>query len=185
MVKEEHFDEAKMIFQDTGVNLTKEGRRHLGAAIGNDEFVSNYVEDQVKDWQEQICCLANIAKSQPPWAYAAFRHGLSSRCTFLIRTVPGIGDLLRPLEEAIRRKFIPALTGQEVPGDLEQKLLSLPTRLGSLGISDPTELATEQHQASQKISAQLVVLIVQQTDGYRPVSEYACSMRNTIHADRR
>ena len=185
VVKEEHFAEAQVIFQDTGVNITKEGRRHLGAAIGNDEFVSKYVGDQVKDWQQQIYDLINIAKSQPQCAYAAFRHCLSSRWTFLIRTVPGIDDLLKPLEETIRHKFIPALTGQENPGDTERKLLSLPTRLGGLGITNPAEIAAEQHQASRRISAQQVALIIQQTNSYSPVTEYARAMRNSIRADRR
>ncbi len=54
--------------------------------------------------------LAEIATSQPHAAYAAFVHGLSSRRTYLSRTIPGVSDLFQPLEDAIHQVFIPAKT---------------------------------------------------------------------------
>ena len=40
VVKEDRFDEAQNVFQGSGVNITKEGKRHLGAAPGCEAFVS-------------------------------------------------------------------------------------------------------------------------------------------------
>ena len=45
--------------------------------------------------------LAEIATSQPHAAYAAFVHGLSSRWTYLSRTIPEVSDLFQPLEDAM------------------------------------------------------------------------------------
>ena len=52
------------------------------------------------------------------------------RLTYLSRTVPGIGHLLKPLDEALRSVLLPALTGRPPPGDQERTLFALPARLG-------------------------------------------------------
>ena len=53
------------------------------------------------------------------WTYAAFTHGLISEWTYLMRTISDIGHLLEPLEKTIHSKFIPALTGQGAPNNLD------------------------------------------------------------------
>ena len=55
---------------------------------------------------------------------------------YIQRTVPGIKHLFIPLEETIREKFIPAIIGRRV-SDLERRILTLPIRLGGMGIDDP------------------------------------------------
>ena len=122
VTKEEHFEEAQEIFHGTGVNITVSGKRHIGAAVGTHEFVTEYVSHQVTGWVEQINRLSDIAKSQPQSAYAAFRRSLSGRWTYFSRVAPGIAELLQPVEEAIRQRFIPSLTGQSVAGKLERDL---------------------------------------------------------------
>lgn len=71
-------------------------------------------------------------------------------------------EVLKPLEQAICTKFIPALTGQPLPGELMRKLLPLPARLGGLGLTNPTLSAKEQRNSSQQISEPLVNRIVNQ-----------------------
>ena len=104
--------------------------------------------------------------SQPHTAYAAFTHGLSGKWTHLARTVPGTSDLLKPLEEVIRHWFIPALIGRSAISDVERELLSLPTRLGGLGIMNPSKATISQYMSSLKITAPLVTLIIQQSTEY-------------------
>ena len=72
------------------------------------------------------------------------------------RTCPGIDDLFQPLEDAIRTKFIPALTGRDPPNDSIRDLLSLPFRFGGLSISNPCARAASQFRASTLITAPLV-----------------------------
>ena len=38
IVKDESYSQAHLIFQGTGVSITKEGKRHLGTAVGKDTF---------------------------------------------------------------------------------------------------------------------------------------------------
>ena len=182
---EEHFDEAQEIFHDTGVNITVSGKRHLGAAVGTHEFVNEYVSQQVNGWVEQIGRLSDIAKSQPQSAYAAFRHSLSGRWTYLSRVVPGISQLLSPVEQAIRQRFIPALTGQPIPGEVERELFALPTRLGGLGITNPINMSECQFEASKRVTAPLLALIVQQHTTVSEVRNAAEKTRQVIRSETR
>ena len=78
IVKEEHEARATEAFNGTGVQITTEGKRHLGAAIGSHSFAEEYVNNKVKKWTEEIKHLAKVAVSQRHAAYAAFTHGMSS-----------------------------------------------------------------------------------------------------------
>jgi hypothetical protein len=109
IVKEGNLEEAKEIFQNTGINITVEGRRHLGSALGDTAFVERFVQMKVESWVGEIQSLAEIARTQPHAAYAAYTHCVMSKWNFLMRTLPGISDLLQPLEEAIATKLIPAI----------------------------------------------------------------------------
>ena len=110
--------------------------------------------------------LTTFASSQAHAAYAAFTHGLSGKWTHPARTVPGTSNLLQPLEEVIRHRFISALIGRTAISDIERELLSLPTCLGGLGIMNPSEAIISQYTSSMKITAPLVTLIIQQSTEY-------------------
>ena len=44
VVKQEHLPLATEIFADSGVQITVEERRHLGAALGTSSFIKAYAE---------------------------------------------------------------------------------------------------------------------------------------------
>ena len=163
IAKEDKYDDACKIFDGTGVNITIEGRRLLGGALGTHSFVEEYVKQKVDNLAKEIESLSTIALSQPHAAYAAFTHGLTSKWTFLARTISGIADLLKPLEEKIRCQFLPSLTGRKAFSDEERDLLALPVRLGGLGITNPVKQTAHQYATSLKITAPLAALIVQQS----------------------
>ena len=75
-------------------------------------FVESYIERRVSEWVNAVECLSSIAHTQPHAAYAAFTHGLMSKWTYITRAISNIGDLLSPLEDVIRRKFLTSLLGQ-------------------------------------------------------------------------
>ena len=162
VVKEEHETCATQLFADTNVHITTHGKRHLGAALGSKTFTEEYVSAKVLGWTKEIEYLAKVAVSQPHAAYAAFTHGLSSRWTYLLRTIPDIQDLLLPLENAIHQSLIPALTGRPPCSTLERDLLALPIRLGGLGLYNPAAIAPTTFQASQHLTAPLVAMIIAQ-----------------------
>ena len=102
-MKQEHFALANEIFAYLGVQITVDGRRHLGAVLGTSSFAETYVRDKVQEWVGEVTRLSSNASSQLQAAYAALTRGLytCSKWMFLMRTVQHTGHLFQPLEEAI------------------------------------------------------------------------------------
>ena len=138
----------------------------MGAAIETQSFVESYVNKKVSEWVNAVDHLSIIAQTQPHAAYAAFTHGLKSKWIYLTRTIPNIGNLLLPLEDIIRQKFLTSLTGQNAFNDNTRELMALPVRLGGLGIPNPSANAVAHHDASKKITAPLTALIMEQFHQY-------------------
>ena len=101
IVKRNKYEEAMEAFQNTGINVTIEGRRHLGAALGSRDFLKDYVNEKAKQWVEEVIKLSKFANSQPQACFAAYTFGLKHRWTYFMRMLPDIQDLLRPLEDAL------------------------------------------------------------------------------------
>ena len=168
------------------MEITREGQRHLGAALGTQTFVEAYVTSKVQEWVREVKQLAKIANSQPHAAYAALTHGLTSKWSYLSRTIPDIGDLFLPLEHTIRYDLLPALTGRSGFTDQERDLFALPTRLGGLGIPNPTKSAGLLFDSSQQATATLTALILQQQMSYpSKVEKEQTTAINKIKAQRR
>ena len=103
-----------------------------------------------------------------------------------MRTVPHIGHLFQPLEEAIQHNLIPALTEKTAISDLERNFLELPIRLGGLGIVNPTNTADTHHDNSLKITAPLTALILQQEIAYpHNTKEKQATIKHTLKAESR
>ena len=162
VVKPEFEERAKSIFEGSNINITTGGTRHLGAVIGSKECREEYVANKVETWVEEIQVLANIASTQPHAAYSAFVHGVAGRWLFVSRTIPDIQSLLQTLEDAIHQLLIPALTGRSPCSKTERDILSLPSRLGGLGILNPSANSHSSFHASVTLTAPLVNLITAQ-----------------------
>ena len=166
VTKEGLHEAACSIFANTGVNVTCSGRPYLGAAIGSEEYVAEQVRLKGNQWTTYLKSLAMIAVTQPHAAFAALTHGLMNKWTYLSRTVPGIGLLLRPLDEALHSVLLPALTGRPPPGDQERTLFSLPARLGGLGVGIPSTNAIHEFHSSSLITSFLCDHILSQDPDY-------------------
>ena len=162
IVKDEMMRErAEEIFAGEGVQITVDGERHIGAALGSADFKTQYVIKKVDKWIQDVEELATIAEEEPQCALSAFNSGLSQRWSFLQRTVAGISELFNPLEDAIRQRLIPALIGRQV-SELERRMLALPYRHGGLGMRNPVLTADREYQASVAVTVDLTNLIYQQ-----------------------
>ena len=76
LLKEEKMSEATTMFQNSGITITCDGRRCLGAALGGDGFQNQFVSAKISQWVSEVEKLAQIAKTQPQPAYAVFTHDL-------------------------------------------------------------------------------------------------------------
>ena len=151
--------------------ITEEGKKYLGSAIGKQTFIERYVQQKVTTWVDELERLSSIAITQP--------HGLTSKWTYLARTTPNIANLIKPLEETIRKVFLPNLTGQNAFSDTERELLVLPAHFGGLGIFDLSKKSTLHYSTCEIISAPLVHLILDQSEEYAPeVKEAQTRMRH-------
>ena len=117
-------------------------------------FAKEYVcFKKVIDWVSKITLLSGIAQTHPHSAYCALTHGLIGQWTYFIRTIPDIAPLLAPLEDAICLHLIPALTGYAACSPNPRGLLTLPCRLGGMGIANPMDIADSQFDTSVKVTA--------------------------------
>ena len=159
LVKPSCLQAAEDEFADTGVQITTNGVKHLGAPLGDRNFTTEFVSQQVLNWTKELSLLSEMASSQPHLAYSALAQGMMGKWVYLSRTVHGIADLFEPLEALLKDKFIPIITGHSPPSDSIRDLFALPTNCGGLGITKPTDLSLE-FEISEKVSAPLVALIV-------------------------
>ena len=60
-----------------------EGIPHLGAAIGSEVHITEYVSNKVKEWSSNLTIPSKIAKAQPHAAFAALTNWLLNKWTHL------------------------------------------------------------------------------------------------------
>ena len=166
---------AKSLFADVEIEITCKGQRHLGAAIGTDEFKKQYVKSKVDKWIKDVEKISLFAEDEPQAALSAYSKGVSCRWQYLQRTVPNISELFRPLESAIRNKFIPALIGRQI-SDTERRIFALPYRYGGLAIRNPVIMSEEEYGASKTITAELTKSIVNQQIEISSINEVAVQL---------
>ena len=166
ITKECHRATADAVFGDTEVKITADKKLHLGASLGTTSFTELYVKNKVEKWCKELLHLSSIAETHPQAAYAGFTHGLVNKWSYLTRAIENIGPLLQPLEDVIRSKFIPALSGMPAPSEEVRDLLALPCRLGGLGILNPTRTASHEFQASMEITTPIVSSILSHESRY-------------------
>ena len=162
IVKPEYYEDAKRIFEGSGLNITVDGKRLLGANIGSIDFKLKYVEDAVTEWVHQVNTLASIAKTEPHAAYSGFVHGLQHKFTFIMRTVPDISQQLRVLDEAIDTFISCMLTTPYSSSD--RKLFALPVKLGGLGILIPSEVSDRYYTDSLYVSRSITDNVYNQVE---------------------
>ena len=76
VVKDKYAATARHAFPGTGIVISTDEQRHLGAALGYKDYTATYVSLKVHVWCDEVKRLAEIADIFPHAAYAAFTHGL-------------------------------------------------------------------------------------------------------------
>ena len=99
------------MFRGTGVVITDAGKRHLGSALGTDEFLNSYVQNKVSTWVGEMEKLSEIAITQPQAAYMTYTHVFLHCWSYIVQTVPMASELFLPLDDVLSLRFLPAMTG--------------------------------------------------------------------------
>ena len=169
MVKHPHLEMANAVFVDTGINITDEGRKHLGAVIGTDNFKTLYVNEQIDIWINELTKLSDIAKVEPHAAYSAFTHGYRHKFTYVMRTVDGVSNLFTRLDRDIDKLIRNLFFGHELSEE-ERKIVPLPVRMGGGGgggvleMIIPSEICETQFKNSESITPPLSNAIIEQRE---------------------
>ena len=161
---EEDIVKAKNIFGNR-VNITSEGKRHLGAVLGTKSYKDEYCNSKVSNWIYELKLLSTIASTKPQEAYIVYTKGFRSKLTYFQRTIPGFEEYLTPLQNIIEECFITAIFGEDTPLPAHLiNLFSLPTSKGGLSIPVLKEDTEFQNTASLSITSTHTESIVSQSE---------------------
>ena len=111
---------------------------------------------------------------------------MHSRWQYLQRTVPGVGTLVGPIEEALREKFFPTLFGgEEITADF-RKILGQSVKNDGLGIPHPRLSAESAYNTSKAASRELVYsLLGGSVLNYVGHRTFICKARQTVWLSKR
>ena len=133
------------------------GERYIGGFVGSDEAREKWLREKVVNWVEGVERLARVAKRFPQSAYTGLTRSLQMEWRYLQRVLPEAGKHFRPIEEAIRSTFLPALFGPHVPAPeaKDRDLYGIPVRKAGLGLPNPATSAQECYMTSADTSQYL------------------------------
>ena len=148
---------AKRKFAKEGLVLNfVSGSWYLGAYLGPWDQLEAWVKPQVEAWAHGVRVLAKIARQHPQSAYFGLGMSLQIKWQYLQRTVPGVGTLMGPIEEALREKLFPALfRGEEINANF-RKMLRHSIKNGGSGIPKPWLSEESAYNTSKAASRELV-----------------------------
>ena len=159
LVRRELVEEARQLFDGTGVSVTTDGLTYLGSPIGSDEYTGKYARSSEAQWSANVKACAGVAESQPHAAYHVFVGALQRQWSHALRVTEFPDGGLSALDDIIAKAFIPALPGHG-EGHQARQLLALPVRNGGLGLPIPSSVAPEDFAASQYITECYVRLLL-------------------------
>ena len=107
--------------------------------------------------------LSALAKTQPHAAFSAYIHGEQHKFTYFLRTIEGMNELIKPLDDIIMNNFLPAIFGETLSPQ-EKGLFALPIREGGLGIEELSIKAPREYEISKKVTQPLVTAMVIQSN---------------------
>ena len=105
--------------------------------------------------------------------------------TYFIRTIPNIASILKQLDDKVLNEFIPAITEGHHCTPMERSLLSLPVRMGGLGIPIFSEISDIEFNNSLLVTNQMVERINSQLQEYDIDQEIERTVSQTIKKERK
>ena len=161
LVKPELEVTARQVFGDTALHVTAVGTMYLGAPVGTESFMEERVRILVQQRCSELQTCAQVANTQPHALYHVFVNALQHKWLYLQRVAAVPSALFRPLDETICLTVLPAITGQLLSEDDDQRrLVALPARNGGLNIPIPSSCAAAERSHSLAVTQPLVTLLL-------------------------
>ena len=159
------------------------GSRYLGEYLGPQKALEAWVKPQVEASAHGGRVLGKISQRHPQLAHASLGILLQLKWKYLQRTVPGVGTLMGPIEEALKEKFFPVLFRGEGINPNFRKILGHSVKHGGLGIPDPWLSAESAYNTSKADSGELVDSLLEGS-ALNNVSHRACVRKVSLAARR-
>ena len=141
------------------------------------------MKPQVEAWSHGVKVLGKTSRRHPQSAYASLGMLLQLEWQYQQKTVPRVGTLMGPIEEALREKFFPALFGGEEINANFRKILSHIVKHGGFRILDPRLSAESAYKTSKVASGELVDSLLGGS-ALNYVGQRACIHRSSAGARR-
>ena len=152
---------AEKLFENTKIDITVNGKRHLGAVISSQEYRDEYVINKTDQVVNELNNLCEIAKLEPQAAYSCFVSGFKHKLTYIMRTIPNISYLSKPIDYIILTKNVPAITDGIKINQIEREL-PLPAKYGGSAIPIFAEISDDEYKNSLNVTEHLRNNIIQQ-----------------------
>ena len=111
---------------------------------------------KVEVWDHGVRTLSKISKRYPQLAYSGLGMSVQIEWQYLQRTVPGVGTLMGPIEDALIEAILPALFGGEEVRAYLREILGHIVKRGGLGIPEP-RLSSERAYNTPKAANEVLV----------------------------
>ena len=105
--------------------------------------------------------------------------------------MPNISTHLQPVENVIRNRFLPSIFENRHVSDEERELITLPVKLGGLGVPDITKIADIAYGTSRHLTSKLIRKVVHQNDSHelepattktQPLTDYHKSLLSELRS---
>ena len=140
------------------------GKRHVGEVIGSTSYNEDYINEKIDVWIKEI---QGLRKIEPQCALSCFIGRYKHKSNYCMRTIPNTANLLKRLDDVITKLFIPSITGGIKCSNVQSRLLSLPSRMGGLGIPIFSEIADFEYENSRLVTETLSRKIINQEGQYK------------------
>ena len=98
--------------------------------------------------------------------YCAFTADFKHKVTYTMSTIPNICQHLQKLDQYVKKGSIPALIDGHISNNVKRKRLSLPVKLGCMGVVIFADVAKTEYQNSRNITESLTKLYLVQSTEY-------------------
>ncbi|KAL7474735.1 hypothetical protein ACHAW6_000694 [Cyclotella cf. meneghiniana] len=153
---------ARQVFDNASLPVSYcRGRRYVSEFVGSRTTRDEWLSPMIQKWVTGIKRLAAIATRFPHSSYTSLVSCLSAEWQYICRMVPDVGPRLMPVEQALRTKFLPEITGFTDPiNDELRTLLGNRVKTGGLTIRDPTVTAASLYSTSVKATDMLAGTLI-------------------------
>ena len=117
--------------------------------MGTMEDLEEWVWPKVEAWAHVVRTLVKTSKPYPHSEYAGLGISLQIECQYLKSTIPGVGSLMGPIDDALREAFFYATFGGEEVSDNIREILGHSMKHGGLGIPEHQMLTDRAYNISK------------------------------------